>query len=156
MEALVNKLAERLLSRGIFLGTAESCTGGWIGRELTSVSGSSRWYEGGVICYSNDIKRNILQVPDALLQDYGAVSEQVALAMADGACKVLKTDVSIAVTGIAGPGGGSAEKPVGAVWLAWCIEGKAVASYFQFSGDREQIRKQAVQKALDELLQLMN
>lgn len=146
----------RLVNRGICLGTAESCTGGWIGRELTSVPGSSRWYEGGVICYSNDIKRSVLQVPDSLLKRYGAVSEQVAMAMADGACEVLKTDVAIAATGIAGPDGGSAEKPVGTVWLAWSIDGKISADCFLFSGDRNLIREQAVVKALEGLLRLMN
>ena len=156
MEALVNKLAKQLVSRGFFLGTAESCTGGWVGRELTSVPGSSRWYEGGVVCYSNDIKRNVLQVPDSLLERYGAVSERVALAMAEGACKVLKVNASIAVTGIAGPDGGSAEKPVGTVWLAWSIDGRTTADCFQFSGDRNQVREQAVVKALEGLLQLMN
>ena len=156
MEALVKELAARLADCGICLGTAESCTGGWIGQALTSVPGSSRWYEGGVICYSNDIKRNVLQVPDALLRHHGAVSEQVALAMAGGACKVLNTDVSIATTGIAGPDGGSMEKPVGTVWLAWWVDGDTTAECFLFSGDRNQIRGQAVVKALEGLLRLMN
>ena len=156
MKALINELAVQLVNRGICLGTAESCTGGWIGQELTSVPGSSRWYEGGVICYSNDIKRGVLQVPDLLLRRHGAVSEQVAMAMADGACKVLNTDVSVAVTGIAGPDGGSEEKPVGTVWLAWSVDGKTTADDFLFSGDRYQIREQAVFKALEGLLRLMD
>lgn len=156
MKTQVNELAQSLVNRGVRLGTAESCTGGWIGRELTGVAGSSRWYEGGVICYSNDLKRNILQVPESILEQHGAVSEQAALAMADGARKVLKTEISVAVTGIAGPDGGSAEKPVGTVWLAWSIPDETVASCFRFFGDREQIREQAVQKALEGLLQLMS
>ena len=156
MKTLVNELAELLMNRGVRLSTAESCTGGWIGCELTALAGSSRWYEGGVICYSNELKHHVLQVPESLLEQYGAVSEQVALAMADGACWVLKTEISVAVTGIAGPDGGSAEKPVGTVWLAWSVAGKTVASCFQFFGDREQVRKQAVQKALEGLLQLMS
>lgn len=155
VEALVNKLAEQLVSRGIFLGTAESCTGGWIGQALTSVSGSSRWYEGGVICYSNNIKQSVLHVPGHLLERYGAVSEQAALAMAEGTCKVLRTDASVAVTGIAGPNGGSEEKPVGMVWLAWSINGTTCADCFQFSGSRDEVRKQAVVKALEGLLQRM-
>ena len=156
MEALVNELAKLLVNRNIRLGTAESCTGGWIGCELTAVAGSSCWYEGGVICYSNDIKRNVLRVPDALLERYGAVSEPVALAMADGARKVLQTEASVAVTGIAGPDGGSVEKPVGTVWLAWSYAGTVVARCFQFSGNRTQVREQAVQKALEGILKLMN
>ena len=156
MKILVNELAKQLVNRGIRLGTAESCTGGWIGCELTAVPGSSRWYEGGVICYSNEIKHNILQVPDTLLEQYGAVSEPVALAMASGVCKMLQTEISVAVTGIAGPDGGSVEKPVGTVWLSWSFAGETVASCYQFSGDRSQVRGQAVKKALEGLLLLMN
>ena len=152
MNELVLNLADRLLSHHYTLATAESCTGGWLGRELTAVSGSSQWYEGGVISYSNSVKQNILQVPEALLNQYGAVSEQVALAMASGVQNIMQSHLSVAITGVAGPGGGTPDKPVGTVWIAWCIEQRIEAQKFVFQGEREEVRKQAVHEALHGLM----
>ncbi|WBA87275.1 CinA family protein [Endozoicomonas sp. GU-1] len=110
---IVSEIAELLMSRGWTLSTAESCTGGGIGHALTVLPGSSAWFEGGVICYANGVKANLLHVPTVLLNKYGAVSEQVAIAMARGVRKLLATDISIAVTGVAGPGGGDTGKTCG-------------------------------------------
>ncbi|MGB1271188.1 MAG: CinA family protein [Endozoicomonas sp.] len=154
-ELLVQEIASVLQVRGWSLATAESCTGGGIGRELTVVPGSSLWYEGGVICYSNDVKTRLLSVPGPVLEECGAVSEPVALAMAEGVRKLLLTDVSIGVTGIAGPGGGTLDKPVGTVWISWSLADKFMARCFHFQGERSQIRSQAVMEALKGLLNLL-
>ena len=156
VEKLVYQLAQMLTSQGLRLATAESCTGGWLGRELTAVSGSSDWYEGGVISYSNTVKQNLLDVPEQLLQTHGAVSEPVALAMARGGCQSLQTQVGVAITGIAGPSGGSEDKPVGTVWIAWHINGQSSSHGFHFQGDRQQVREQAVHAALSGLITRLN
>jgi nicotinamide-nucleotide amidase len=134
--------------RGWQLVTAESCTGGEIGARLTDIPGSSDTYLGGVIAYDNRIKQTELGVPAALLAEHGAVSEPVALALADGALRRLGADLSIAVTGIAGPGGGTAEKPVGLVFIATAVQGKLEARRFVFPGSRGEIRARATQAAL--------
>ena len=148
----LEELARLLLARGETLGTAESCTGGLISAWLTSLPGSSDWFRGGVVSYANEVKSSLLGVPEGLLTAHGAVSEAVALAMAAGAIKTLKVDHSLAVTGIAGPGGGSPEKPVGTVWLSWSVAGKTFAEHCLFAGDRSAIRAQAAAKALSGLL----
>ncbi|PJE80278.1 Nicotinamide-nucleotide amidohydrolase PncC [invertebrate metagenome] len=149
IENRVSELGSLLLSRQWTMATAESCTGGGISQSLTSVTGSSRWFEGGVVSYSNRVKQKLLDVPADILSRYGAVSEPVALAMAKGARKRLGVDLSVSVTGIAGPDGGSKEKPVGTVWLAWYSPKGAVAKHFVFEGERDDIRLQSVEMAIE-------
>ncbi len=143
LPALVTLLGQALQARGWRVATAESCTGGGIAAALTAVAGSSAWVEGGYVTYSNAAKTTLLGVPDALLQARGAVSLPVVQAMALGACRGLQTECSVAVSGVAGPGGGSAEKPVGTVCLAWSalpLAGRAQALRLQFPGDRDAVR----------------
>lgn len=121
LEETVGLLLQR---RCLTFSTAESCTGGNIAHKITSIAGSSGYFKGSVISYSNDIKQHVLHVPEDILKKYGAVSEQTVVAMAKGAMNLLKTDVAVAVSGIMGPGGGSEEKPVGTVWIAACMKGK--------------------------------
>ena len=149
---MVTALAERLLGKQWMLATAESCTGGMIAAYCTDLSGSSAWFERGFVTYSNEAKTELLGVPSDLILKDGAVSESVARAMALGACYRSNANVSVAVTGIAGPTGGSADKPVGTVWLAWCVDGIAQAEMRLFSGDRTQIRQDTVQAAIEGLL----
>ena len=135
---LVINLAEALLSKRLIMATAESCTGGWIAQSLTALAGSSRWFDTGFVTYSNDAKHNLLEVPDSYF-DFdgpGAVSEETVLAMAQGAVSKSRANVAVAVSGVAGPDGGTDEKPVGTVWIAWQWEDKSFARCFQFSGDR--------------------
>ena len=152
--APVSAVARLLLAKRWTLGVAESCSGGGIGYALTGQPGSSQWFTGGVVCYEDDVKRRILGVPDELLRSYGAVSEQVAVAMARGVRELLRTDLSVAVTGVAGPGGGSAQKPVGTVWIAWSSEQENAVRHFHFAGDREQIRARTIISALQGFLTL--
>lgn len=137
------------------VAVAESCTGGLIAKTLTDVPGSSRWFDRGFITYSDQSKIDMLGVTTTSLADYGAVSEAVALEMARGAIKHSGADISVAVTGIAGPGGGSDEKPVGLVWIAWSrTTGPSQVKRFDFAGDREQVRHQAAEAALKGILLL--
>lgn len=152
---IVYEIAELLISRGWTLSTAESCTGGGIGHALTAMPGSSNWFEGGVICYANGVKSRLLDVPEVILNKYGAVSEQVAVNMAQGVRKLLGTDISVAVTGVAGPDGGTPEKPVGTVWIAWSTGQETAARQFHLDGDRDQIREQTVFQALQGILTLL-
>lgn len=153
---LVATLAERLLAQKHMLVTAESCTGGEIAAVLTSLPGSSNYFERGFVTYTNAAKQEMLGVSANLIEKKGAVSEEVAHAMAEGALLHSHADVSLAVTGIAGPGGGSAEKPVGLVWFAWASEFfPTVAMRQQFGGDRSSVREQAVIYALEKLLILL-
>ena len=152
--APVSAVARLLVARRWTLCVAESCSGGGIGYTLTGQPGSSQWFTGGVICYEDDVKRRLLGVPDELLRSYGAVSEQVAVAMAQGVRELLSTDLSVAVTGVAGPGGGSAQKPVGTVWIAWSSAQENAVQHFHFAGDREQIRAQTIVSALQGFLTL--
>ncbi len=149
---MVTALAERLLGKQWMLATAESCTGGMIAAHCTDLSGSSAWFERGFVTYSNAAKSELLGVPSDLILKDGAVSESVARAMALGACYRSKANVSVAVTGVAGATGGSADKPVGTVWLAWCVDGIAQAEMRLFSGDRTEIRQDTVQAAIEGLL----
>ena len=142
------ELAEALKARGLTCATAESCTGGLIGAALTAVSGSSEWYVGGVISYANSVKTGLLGVSEADLAAYGAVSEAVVRSMALGACRVTGADIACAVSGVAGPGGGTPEKPVGTVWIGWSLHGETRAAKFHFSGDREAVRAQTVEEAV--------
>ncbi len=147
----VEALATLLLARGERLVTAESCTGGLIAACCTELAGSSLWFERGVVTYSNEAKTEWLGVPAALIAEHGAVSEPVALAMVRGALvhSAVPADWAVAVTGIAGPGGGSPAKPVGTVWLAWAHRsGAAHAACHHFTGDRAAVRQATVEHAL--------
>lgn len=152
----IDLVAQRLRLRGEQLVTAESCTGGLIAAACTSVAGSSDWFERGYVTYSNSAKTESLGVPAALIAAHGAVSEPVALAMADGALQHARADWSLAVTGIAGPGGAVPGKPVGTVWLALGRRGHAgVAWLLHCPGDRGAVRMAAVERALAELLRAL-
>lgn len=149
LEALAAQLGQLLLARGEWLATAESCTGGWVAQCLTAIAGSSGWFERGFVTYSNAAKSEMLGVPDTTLERHGAVSEATARAMAQGAIEKSHADWAVAITGIAGPTGGSAEKPVGTVCFAWARkEGGCEAELRHFAGDREQVRAQSVRHAL--------
>lgn len=147
----VAQLAAALSQRALRLTTVESCTGGAIGAALTERAGSSDWYEGGWITYSND-RKIALGVPPALIDEHGAVSEVVARSMAQAGQRAANVDLSLAVTGVAGPGGGSAAKPVGTVWIAWATPKGTDAQHFLFDGTRADVRLQAVQAALAGLI----
>lgn len=134
--------------QGKTLVTAESLTGGGIGSALTSVSGSSAVYKGGIISYTNEVKHRILGVPKEILDQYGAVSEPVAKAMAEGARKLLEADAAVSVTGLAGPGGDEYGNPVGTVFIGYSDCNLTEVKHFLFSGDRESIRKQTAEEAL--------
>jgi nicotinamide-nucleotide amidase len=153
MEALAQKVGERLKAAGAKLVTAESCTGGWAAQVVTSVAGSSAWFERGFVTYSNDAKRELLGVQENTLRAHGAVSEETAREMAQGALTRGKGTVALAVTGVAGPGGGSPGKPVGTVCFAWASAGLVRSETQQFSGDRESVRRQSVLHALEGVLQ---
>ena len=149
---MMNDLAQRLIGklkeRNMTLATAESCTGGGIGHVLTSVSGSSAVYLGGVISYANSVKENVLGVPAQVLATVGAVSEETATAMAEGVCRVTGADMGIAVTGIAGPNSDGTKKPVGLVYIAVCAGGVTEVTENHFSGDRETVRNRTIETAL--------
>lgn len=155
LEALALALGRALKERGWRLATAESCTGGWIAKALTDVAGSSEWFEGGVVAYSNAAKTKLLGVPRALLDADGAVSEETVRAMADGARTRFATELAVAVSGIAGPGGGSADKPVGTVHFAWAAPETTTAARRIFAGSREAVRRQTVALALERLVELV-
>ncbi|MGP1629137.1 MAG: CinA family protein [Giesbergeria sp.] len=133
------------------LATAESCTGGLIAAACTELAGSSQWFERGFVSYSNTSKSELLGVPATLIELHGAVSEPVARAMAEGALAHSHAQVSVAVTGVAGPTGGSTAKPVGTVWFAWCVGGATHSSTQCFGGDRAAVRSATVQHALAQL-----
>ena len=141
-------LVALLKAKGMTCATAESCTGGGVGSAITAVPGSSAVFAGGVISYSNDVKRDVLGVSDHNLQTVGAVSSEVAAQMAEGARKLLKTDLAVSLTGIAGPDGGSDEKPVGLVWFGLSTKDGVRTEKAIFRGDRAQVRAQAITHAL--------
>ena len=145
-------VADLLLKRGWMLCTAESCTGGLIAAACTEMAGSSLWFERGFVSYSNAAKSELLGVPSGLIAHHGAVSEAVARAMAQGAVSHSQAQVGIAVTGVAGPGGGSVEKPVGTVWFAWQIGQQLYSEVRCFAGDRAAVRAATVRHALQQLL----
>ena len=154
LEALAARVGAALLARGETLATAESCTGGWIGQSLTAIAGSSAWFDRGFITYSNQAKTEELGVPEALLARVGAVSEPVAAAMAQGARRQGRMTWALAVSGIAGPGGGSRSKPVGTVCFAWAGPDQTLqVSTQHFPGNREEVRAHTVAHALTVLLQ---
>ena len=155
VQTLTRLLAARLLAKGQMLATAESCTGGMIAAACTDLAGSSAWFERGFVSYSNEAKTELLGVPAALIAEHGAVSEPVVRAMAQGALQHSHAQVSVAVTGVAGPGGGSAGKPVGSVWFGWATPGGVVTQLCHFEGDRHQVRQACVQHAMQRLAELL-
>ena len=155
-ETLARRIGERLLARGEWLATAESCTGGWLAKLLTDIPGSSAWFERGMISYSNRSKQEMLGVPGETLKGSGAVSGETVVAMARGLLAAAPVQWSIAISGVAGPGGGTPERPVGTVWIAWAgTAAAASASRFAFDGDREAVRRRSVLAAMQGLLQLL-
>jgi nicotinamide-nucleotide amidase len=150
---LVEQLASALKSRGLMLATAESCTGGLIAGACTEVSGSSDWFERGFVTYSNAAKHGLLGVPALLIEQHGAVSEPVARAMASGALAHSPAQLAVAVTGVAGPTGGSPDKPVGTVWFGWATPEGVFTEHQRFDGDRAAVRQATVRHALAGLLQ---
>jgi nicotinamide-nucleotide amidase len=155
MSPLVTTLAEQLLQRQWMLTTAESCTGGLIAGACTDLSGSSAWFERGFITYSNEAKSELLGVDAQLIAQHGAVSEPVARAMAQGALAHARAQVAVAVTGVAGPTGGTPDKPVGLVWFGFALPGLVHSERMQFSGDRAAVRAATVQHALKRLSELL-
>lgn len=139
--------------RGKTLATAESCTGGGIGEALTAVPGASDVFKGGIVSYCNEIKEKLLNVPAEMLKEYGAVSAPVAQAMALGARKALETDIAVSVTGLAGPSGDDYGNPVGTVYIGYADGERCESRHFLFSGDREDIRRQAIEAALKWILE---
>lgn len=153
MQKIVSQLSVRLIFKQLKVATVESCTGGWIGKALTDLAGSSDWFAGGLITYTNASKSALVEVPESVLEKYGAVSLEVADAMASGAQKHFPGCVTVAVTGIAGPGGGSDNKPVGTVCIATCLNGSVNARKFQFDGNRNDVRLATVEQALRMVLE---
>lgn len=146
---LAQSLGQLLKARGLRIATAESCTGGWIAKTLTDVPGSSAWFERGFVTYSNDAKQDMLGVQEELIRRFGAVSGECVAAMAEGALRVGRSDVAVAVSGIAGPDGGSAAKPVGTVWFGFSGVGGDTATLRRLlPGDRDAVRRAAVGIAL--------
>jgi nicotinamide-nucleotide amidase len=153
MEQLATEVGRTLKSAGLRLVAAESCTGGWVGEAVTAIAGSSDWFDRGFITYSNAAKREVLGVASATLDQYGAVSEETAREMALGALKHSRAQIAVAITGVAGPGGGSADKPVGTVCFAWAKDDIALRSERHLlNGDRTDVRRQSVLIALRGIL----
>lgn len=152
---LVGNLAQALGCRGWLLATAESCTGGMIAAACTDLAGSSNWFERGFVTYSNAAKTDLLGVDAGLIARHGAVSEVVARAMAFGAVRHSQAQVSVAVTGVAGPAGGSPEKPVGTVWFGFQVDGQLASETRRFEGDRATVRALTVRHALQRLVELL-
>jgi len=153
---LADQLGVALRANTYRLAAAESCTGGWLAKAVTDIAGSSAWFERGFVTYSNQSKQDMLGVSERVLREHGAVSEASVLAMAEGALRHSLADVSVAISGIAGPGGATPDKPVGSVWLAWARRGEqAHAQCFLFTGDREAVRAQAVIAGLEGVLVLL-
>lgn len=149
---LAARLGRALLARNWTACTAESCTGGWIAKVMTDVPGSSGWFGAGFVTYANEAKMGLLEVPAAVLQAHGSVSEPVVIAMAEAARLRTGAELAVAVSGVAGPDGGTAEKPVGTVCFAWAGPDRTRAERRQWSGDRERVRRLAVECALEGLL----
>ena len=157
MENLATQVGELLKSHGLMLVTAESCTGGGVAQAITDVAGSSAWFERGFVTYSNLAKQQMLGVRETTLIQYGAVSEMTAREMVAGALQHSTAQVALAVTGIAGPDGGTVDKPVGTVWFAWGIkQGNIHAQQYLLKGNRAEVRAQAVHIALQGVMDLLN
>lgn len=154
LAALAALVGTQLKAKRLVAATAESCTGGWVAQAITSVSGSSDWFDRGFVTYSNDAKREMLGVREETLARHGAVSEETAREMAAGALAASRAQVAVAITGVAGPTGGTPQKPVGMVCFAWALPGARVESVTKrFDGDREAVRRQSVVFALEGMLE---
>ncbi|MDO9004987.1 MAG: CinA family protein [Aquabacterium sp.] len=153
---LAQQVGDALKGHGMTLVTAESCTGGGIAQAITMISGSSAWFDRGFVTYSNTAKEEMLGVAPHTLEEHGAVSEQTVREMADGALQYSRAQVALSVSGVAGPTGGTPEKPVGMVWFAWASNDNVQAVCHQLSGDRDAIRAKSVQIALQGVLNLLN
>ena len=153
----VLEVVQCLQSKRLTIATAESCTGGWLAQVLTSRSGSSAWFKSGFVTYSDESKQELLRVPSMYFypDGPGAVSEEVVTAMAAGTISACKTNIGIAISGIAGPEGGTPEKPTGTVWIAWQWEDRVQTRRFLFAGDRSQVRLAAVEAALSGILEFI-
>ena len=157
LDQLAAEIGRELLGRGEWLATAESCTGGWVAQAITAIAGSSGWFDRGFVTYSNAAKIEMLGVTETTLERHGAVSEATARAMAQGALAHSRADWALSITGIAGPSGGSPEKPVGTVCFAWASkEGGCEAQTCVFSGERAAVREQSVRHALRGLLERLS
>jgi len=152
LEALAAKIGDALLSRCEFLVTAESCTGGWVSMLVTSIAGSSAWFDRGFVTYSNEAKQEMLAINRQVIEIHGAVSEETARHMVQGAVRNSHAQAGLSVTGIAGPSGGSVEKPVGTVCFGWLFDTQCQTETCYFSGDREEIREQSVCHVLGGML----
>lgn len=155
LEQLAVQTGIALSERSLMMATAESCTGGLVAAAITDISGSSAWFERGFVTYSNEAKSTMLGVPAKLIRDHGAVSEEVAHAMAEGALLNSRAQVALSITGVAGPTGGTPDKPVGMVCFGWCNRIVTRAETQRFKGDRQQIRRQAAEHALRGLLEMV-
>lgn len=153
--SLVSQLAGLLLQKKLLVATAESCTGGLISAACTDLAGSSAWFERGFVTYSNDAKTELLGVDAGVISQHGAVSEETARAMVEGAIARSKAQVAVAVTGVAGPTGGSRSRPVGTVWFGWSVGGQTSAECMLFTGDRAAVRAATVRHALERLIALL-
>ena len=156
MDELAKRLGERLKRSNETLATAESCTGGWAAQVVTSVAGSSAWFERGFVTYSNEAKQELLGVRAETLRAHGAVSEETAREMARGALERSRATVSVSITGVAGPAGGTPEKPVGTVCFAWARGGEVRSETRRFAGNRESIRRQSVILALEGVMRALD
>lgn len=152
LQALSERLQQACLARRLSVTTAESCTGGGVASTITDIAGSSSYFETGYVTYSNTAKTRLLGVPKTILDVHGAVSRETVMAMVAGACRESGADVGVAISGVAGPGGGSEEKPVGTVWFAWGSAQAQHAECLRFDGDRRAVREQAVHVALEGLV----
>ena len=146
------EIGSELKAQGLWITCAESCTGGLIAKAITDIAGSSAWFDRGFVTYSNAAKHELLGVSEATLEQYGAVSEQVVREMAQGVLHAAGADIGLSVSGIAGPDGGSTEKPVGTVWLAWGDGSEVTSERRYFAGDRDEVRRQTVIAALEGLI----
>lgn len=153
---VAGRVGDALKAQGLVMATAESCTGGWIGQAVTMVPGSSKWFDRGFVTYTNEAKQEMLGVGAGTLKKHGAVSEATVKEMVLGALKASRAQVAVAVSGVAGPDGGSPKKPVGTVCIAWCRSGQApVARTQRFHGDRDSVRRQSVIAALEGIITLL-
>jgi nicotinamide-nucleotide amidase len=156
LTALARQVGEGLKAKGLVLATAESCTGGWVAKEITEVPGSSEWFDRGFVTYTDGAKKELLGVTAPTLQAYGAVSEATVREMVQGALRHSRADVTLAISGIAGPGGGTPAKPVGTVHFAWALrDGALEADAQRFGGDRRSVRAQSVAHALRGVLRVI-
>jgi len=156
MTDILGKVSKKMHENNLSLASAESCTGGWVAKQMTDLEGSSTIFDRGFVTYSNQAKQDMLGVSSKTLDNYGAVSEQVAIEMVEGALKNSQADIALSITGVAGPGGGTAEKPVGTVWFAWMKRGSQPSvKKLLIEGNRDQVRKQAVDFSLVGIIKLI-